>query len=55
MNHEERMASVIKLKTSMIRSDLCDYSDAYIHFKGTITIANTGTSAVQTIEKKGNF
>ena len=29
----------IKFKTSMLKSSLCDYSDAYILFKGTITIA----------------
>ena len=29
----------------MIRSNLCDYSDAYIHVKGTITVSNTGTAA----------
>ena len=28
----------IRSKTSMLRSDLCDYSDAYIVVKGTITI-----------------
>ena len=28
----------IKFKTSMIRSNLCDYSDAYILTNGTITI-----------------
>ena len=28
----------IRIKTSMLRSDLCDYSDAYIVVKGTITI-----------------
>ena len=33
----------IKLKTSMLRSGLCDYSDAYILFKGSITVANTAT------------
>ena len=27
----------ITIKTSMVRSDLCDYSDAYIVVKGTIT------------------
>ena len=27
----------IRIKTSMLRSDLCDYSDAYIVVKGTIT------------------
>ena len=29
----------------MLRSSLCDYSDAYILVKGTITIANIGTAA----------
>ena len=33
--------SQIKLKTSMIRSSLYDYSDASIHGKGTIIIPNT--------------
>ena len=28
----------IRMKTSMLRSDLCDYSDAYIVVKGTITV-----------------
>ena len=28
----------IKFKTSMIRSNLCDYSNAYTHVKGTITV-----------------
>ena len=31
----------IRFKTSMLRSSLCDYSDAYILVKGTITVANT--------------
>ena len=31
--------SQIKFKTSMLRSSLCDYSDAYILVSGTITIA----------------
>ena len=30
----------IKFKTSMLRSSLCDYSDAYIPFKGNITVNN---------------
>ena len=30
----------IRFKTSMLRSDLCDYSDAYIVLKGTITVTN---------------
>ena len=28
----------IRIKTSMLRSDLCDYYDAYIVVKGTITV-----------------
>ena len=28
----------IRIKTSMLRSDLCDYSDAYIVAKGDITL-----------------
>ena len=28
----------IRFKTPMLRSDLCDYSDAYISVKGTITV-----------------
>ena len=31
--------SQIKYKTSMLRSSLCDYSDAYILVSGTITVA----------------
>ena len=33
--------SQIRFKTSMLRTSLCDYSDAYILAKGTITVANT--------------
>ena len=31
----------IRIKTSMLRSDLCDYSDAYFVVKGTITVTET--------------
>ena len=31
----------IRIKTSMLRSDLCDYSDAYIVVKGTITVTDS--------------
>ena len=31
----------IRFKTSMLRSDLCDYSDAYIVVKGKITVSAT--------------
>ena len=35
----------IKFKTAMLRSSLCDYSDAYILVKGNITVNHTGTAA----------
>ena len=30
----------IRIKTSMLRSDLCDYSNAYIIAKGDITVTH---------------
>ena len=33
--------SDIKFKTSMIRRNLCNYGDVYIHVRGTVTIPNT--------------
>ena len=35
-------SSDIKFKTAMLRSNLCDYADAYILVKGTITITGAG-------------
>ena len=35
----------IKFKTAMLRSNLCDYADAYILVKGTITITGAGDDA----------
>ena len=37
--------SQIKFKATILRSSLCDYSDAYILVKGTITIAGAGDDA----------
>ena len=34
--------SQIKFKTTMLKSNICDYSDAYILVKGTITITGAG-------------
>ena len=34
--------SQINFKTTMLKSSLCDYSDAYILVKGTITINGAG-------------
>ena len=44
--------SQTKFKTSMLRSSLCDYSDAYIAVKGTITVPNIGTVATQNNRNK---
>ena len=49
INDESRGAcnvnSQIKFKTTMLKSSLCDYSDAYILVKGTITIEGAGADA----------
>ena len=45
INHESRgtyTSNDIKFKTTMLRSNLCDYADAYILVKGTITITGVG-------------
>ena len=48
INDESRGAynvnSQIKFKTTMLKSSLCDYSDAYILFKGTISANNTAAA-----------
>ena len=36
--------SQIKFKTSMLKSSLCDYSDAYVLVSGTITITREGNN-----------
>ena len=49
INDESRGAynvnSQVKFKTTMLKSSLCGYSDAYILVKGTITIAGAGADA----------
>ena len=48
INHESRgtyTSNDIKFKTTMLRSNLCDYADAYILVKGTITITGAGDDA----------
>ena len=34
----------IRFKTPMLRSDLCDYADAYILVNGTITVTANGVN-----------
>ena len=38
--------SQIKFKTTVLKSSLCDYIDAYILAKGTITVNNTAAAGV---------
>ena len=49
--------SQIKFKTAMLKSSLCDYSDAYILVKGTITVSNTAAegAAANNVDKKVIF
>ena len=49
--------SQIKFKTTMLKSSLCDYSDAYILVKGTISVNNTAAvgDAVNNDDKKVIF
>ena len=37
--------SDIRFKTTMLRSNLCDYGDSYILVKGTITVTGVGANA----------
>ena len=41
----DNVNSQFKFKTTMLKSSLCDYSDAYIHVKGKITITRVGADA----------
>ena len=45
MHQEIYTDSDIKFKTTMLRSSLSDYADAYILLKGTITITGGGDDA----------
>ena len=61
INDESRGAynanSQIKFKTTMLKSSLCDYSDAYILAKGTISVNDTAGAgaAVNNTNKKVIF
>ena len=44
----------IKFKTSMLRSSLCDYSDAYILAKGNIAVNNTAAAGAA-VNNTNNF
>ena len=60
INDESRgtynVSSQIKFKTTMLKSSLCDFSDAYILVKGAIAVNNTaavGAHANNAIKKAG--
>ena len=61
INDESRGAyninSQIKFKTTMLKSSLCDYSDAYILVKGTVSVNNTAAAgaAANNIKRKVIF
>ena len=57
MNQGRYDNSNIRFKTSIIRSNLCDYSNACILVKGTITVPNTAAAgaAVNNTNKKVIF
>ena len=47
INYESKVRydnSNIRFEMSLIRSNLCDYSDSYILVKGTITVSNTAAA-----------
>ena len=50
MNQEEGilLVVIIKFKTAMIKSSLCDYTNVFILVKGTITITGSGDDAAAT-------
>ena len=55
-NHEELITKTIKLDLKlMLRSNLCDYSDAYILVKRTIIIAKITDAAPNNDNKKVIF
>ena len=46
--------SQIKFKTTMLKSCLCDYSDAYILAKGTLTVVRQGPDAAAKAAAQSN-
>ena len=57
INYELRRTytgSDIKFKTTMLMSNLCDYADAYILVKGTITITGEGDAAAAAAAKQAD-
>ena len=53
MSGQFSVNKIIRFKTLMLRSDLCDYGDAYILVKGRISVI--GTNAAIRRNKKLTF
>ena len=51
--YRHKPSKQIRLKASMLRSDLCDFSDAYIVVKGTVTLTKTNGTGI--IDKRNRF
>ena len=51
-SRENYTNSDIRFKTTMLRSNLCDYADSYILVKGTITITGEGAELLQNEQMK---
>ena len=51
---EHRTDREIKCTTAILTSSLCDYNDAYIFVKGTITVAGQGTNAAAIADDRPN-
>ena len=47
-----KLSKQIRFKTSMLRSHLCDFSDAYIVVKGTITVTKTNGRKIINIRNR---
>ena len=55
MDWSLRVCKEIRIKTPMLRSDLCDFSDAYIAVKGTITFTDPNNAKrIKSVAFKNN-
>ena len=50
--YRHKPSKQIRFKTSMLRSDLCDFSDAYIVVKGTVTLTKTNGTGIIDIRNR---
>ena len=53
MIHVKCITPIVKFKTTMRSSSLCDYSDVFILAKGTITVIGVGAPKKQMKKKTG--